>query len=108
MLLQSVAIKCGRSWGGRSGALRGRCAIERAVDAISVAILREFGQLARQVQRVPEEYPIKVLTPDRSNQPFDERMRDRSVRNRLDFFDLEGRAGWRAICGIETAGRDRC
>src|SRR6202030_1944892 len=46
-------------------------------------------QLARQVHGVPEKYPIKVLTPDRSDQPFDERMRDRSVRNRLDLLDLQ-------------------
>jgi hypothetical protein len=38
----------------------------------------------RQVHGGPEKYPIKVLTPDRSDQPFDERMRDRSVRKRLD------------------------
>ena len=54
-----------------------------------VVIVREFAQLARQVHGVPEEYPIEILTPDRSDQPFDERMRDRSVWNRLDFLDLE-------------------
>ena len=46
-------------------------------------------QLARQVNDVPEECPIKVLTPDGSDQPFDERMRDRSVRDRLDLLDPE-------------------
>ena len=54
-----------------------------------VVIIPEFAQLAHQVDGVPEERPIKVLTPDGSDQPFDERMRDRSVRNRLDFLDLE-------------------
>jgi hypothetical protein len=66
-----------------------RRAIERAVDAIRVVIVHEFAKLARQVHGVPEEYPIKVLTPDSSDQPFDERMGDRSVRNRLDLLDLE-------------------
>jgi hypothetical protein len=32
---------------------------------------------------------IEVLTPDGSDQPFDEGMRDRGVRNRLDLIDLE-------------------
>jgi hypothetical protein len=50
---------------------------------------RIFLQLARQVHGVPEKYPIKVLTPDRSDQPFDERMRDLSVRNRLDLLDFQ-------------------
>src|SRR5258708_36897658 len=54
-----------------------------------VVIVLVFLQLARQVHGVPEKYPIKVLTPDRSDQPFDERMRDRSVRNRLDLLDLQ-------------------
>ena len=89
MLPPSVTIKRGRSRGRCAGALRGRRAIERAVDAMRVVIIREFAQLPRQVHGVPEEYAIEVLAPDRSDQPFDERMRDRSVRNRLDLLDLE-------------------
>src|SRR6202022_3951405 len=69
--------------------MRRRRATERAVDAIRVVIVLVFLQLARQVHGVPEKYPIKVLAPDRSDQPFDERMRDRSVRNRLDLLDLQ-------------------
>jgi hypothetical protein len=49
----------------------------------------EFAKLARQVHGVPEEHLIKVLTSDSSDQPFDERMRDRSVWNRFDFLDLK-------------------
>jgi hypothetical protein len=63
--------------------------IERAVDPLRIVIIPELVQLASQVSAVPEEYPMKVLTPDCSDQPFDVRMRDRSVRNRLDFLDLE-------------------
>ena len=59
------------------------------MDAIRDVVVPEFSELARQVHGVPEEYPIEVLTPDRSNQPFDERMRDWSVRDRLDFLDLD-------------------
>ena len=89
MLLPSVTMKCGTSGGRNTAALCGRCAIERAMNALRVVIVREFGKLSRRVQSVPEEYPIKIFTPDRSNQPFDEGMRDRDVRNRLDHFDLE-------------------
>src|SRR3954447_3515581 len=59
------------------------------MDAMRIVIVPEFVQLADQVRSVPEKCPIKVLPPDRSDQPFDERMRDRSVRNRLDLLDFE-------------------
>jgi hypothetical protein len=74
--------------------LRGRRAIERAVDAIRVIVIPEFLQLPRQVDGVPEQYAIETQAPDRPNQPFDERMRDRSVRNRLDLLDPEDRVSW--------------
>jgi hypothetical protein len=35
------------------------------------------------------KYPIGILTPDLSNQPFAEKMRDGSARNRLDLLDLK-------------------
>lgn len=78
------------------------------MDTIRIVILLEFAKLARQVDGVPEEYPIEVLTPDSSDQPFDERMRDRSVRNRFDFLDFEeaqvGR-GWGAhLANAAAAG----
>jgi hypothetical protein len=57
---------------------------ERAVNAMGVVIVLVFVQLARQVHGIPEEYAVKILTPHRSDQPFDERMRDWSVPNRLN------------------------
>lgn len=89
MLLPGMVIERGRSRCGRADALRGRRAIERAVDPIRVVVVFEFDQLACQVHSIPEEYPIKVLPPDRSDQPFDKRMGDRSIRHRLDLLDLE-------------------
>ena len=74
MLPPSVTVKRGRSRYGCAGALRGRRTIERAVDTMRVVIVPEFAQFSHQVHGVPEEYPIEVLTPDRANQPFDERM----------------------------------
>ena len=69
--------------------MRGRGAIEGAVDAMRVVIILELAEFSRQIHRVPEEYPIEILTPDRSNQAFDERMinsqRTRSRLHRLSF-----------------------
>jgi hypothetical protein len=41
-----------------------------------IVVILEVAQLAVHVNGVPEEYPIKVLTPDCSDQPFDVRMRE--------------------------------
>ena len=59
------------------------------MDAIRVVTVPEFAERARQVHGVPEEHLVTVLTPDSSDQPFAERMRDRSVWNRFDFLDLK-------------------
>ena len=76
----------------RRSLLRGAVALAgltKLARAQGVVIVSEFDQLPRQVHRVPEKHAIEVLTPDRADQPFDERMRNRSVRNRLDLLDLE-------------------
>ena len=52
-----------------------------------VVIIRERVQLPRQVNRVPEEHVIEIFAADGANQPFNERMRNRRVRNRIDLFD---------------------
>ena len=57
--------------------------------AVLVVIIREGLQLSRQVERVPEEHVIEIFAPDSADQPFNERMRDRGVRNRLDLLDLD-------------------
>ncbi len=59
------------------------------MHATCVVIVPEFAQLSHQVHGIPEEYPIKVLTPDRADQALNERMRNRGVRNRLDLVDLD-------------------
>ena len=69
--------------------MRRRGATERTVDTMRVVIIPEFAQLAHQVDGVPEEGQIKVLTPNSSDQPFDKRMGNRSVRDRLDLLDPE-------------------
>ena len=44
------------------------------MNAMSIIIVFVFVQLARQVCGIPKEYPIKILTPDCSDEPFDKRM----------------------------------
>jgi len=59
------------------------------VHAVRVVIIRECVQLPRQVDRVPEEDVIEVFAADGADQPVNERMRNRRVRNRLDLLDRE-------------------
>ena len=66
--------------------LRGRGACKRAVHALRVVII---SQLPLEVGSVPEKHAIQVLAPNRADQPFDERMRNRRIRNRLDLLDFE-------------------
>jgi len=57
--------------------------------AMRIKVMLEINQLCLQVCRGPEQHPIQVLTPDRSDQPFDKGMRQRHARNRFDFGDSE-------------------
>jgi Resolvase, N terminal domain len=53
---------------------------------VGVVIVLVFVQLSRQVHGIPEEYAVKILTPDRSDQPFDKRSRQsRGRRTMLHF-----------------------
>ena len=49
-----------------------RIAIERAMDAVLIAINLEVIRLAL---RVPKDYVVKILVPDRADQPSDKQMR---------------------------------
>lgn len=51
-----ASVHC--NWGGAS---------EGAVRATRIVIIAEIAQFARQVERVPEECTVKVLTPDRAD-----------------------------------------
>ena len=54
-----------------------------------VVIIGECFQLSRQIERVPEKHVIEIFAADGADQPFDERMRNRRVRNRFDLLDRE-------------------
>ena len=89
MLLPGVTFK--RRMDGRrfTGALIWGATAERLVNAIAIEIEPELFQFSRQVRGIPEQYAVKVLTPDRADQPFYEGMGNWDVRNRLDLVDLE-------------------
>ena len=89
MLLPSVLIKRSRSRGFCTGALRWRGTVERAVHARSVVIVPKGIQLPHQIRYVPEEDAVEIFSANGADQPFDERMRNGRVRNRLDLLDLE-------------------
>lgn len=89
MVSPSVMIKDGMD-GRRFARSFSRCAAtERLVNAIFVIVDPEFFQLSLQVDCVPDEYVIKKLSSNRSDQPFYERMGHRYRRDRLDLVDLE-------------------
>src|SRR5712692_8331257 len=67
--------------------MRWRGAVKRAVHARCVVIVSECRQLPRQVDYVPEEHAIEIFVANGADHPFDERMRNRDVRNRLDLLD---------------------
>jgi hypothetical protein len=47
------------------------------MHAMVVVVIPEGVELARQIDRVPEEDAVQVLTPDRPDQTLNERMRHR-------------------------------
>jgi hypothetical protein len=59
------------------------------MNGIRVVVCLKVGQLPREVDRVPEEHVVKIFVANGSDQRFDERMRNRGVRNRLDLLDPE-------------------
>ena len=59
------------------------------MDAVTVVIDSKRFELSLQIKRIPEEYVIEILAPQRADQPFDERMRYRYMGHRLDFVDFK-------------------
>ena len=89
MLPPYVEAQQGRGGWRHASALRRRGSVERAVGAKFVVIIPECLELARQVDRVPEQHAIEVLAADSADKPFYEWMRSRDIGHRLDLIDLE-------------------
>lgn len=72
-----------------ASALFWRGAVKRSVDPKFVVIIPECIELAREVDRVPEELAIEILAADGADQPFDERVRSRLIGYGLDLINCE-------------------
>ena len=59
------------------------------MGAMTVKVALEIKELRLQISRGPEERAVQTFAPNGANQPFDEGMRERHVRHRLDFLDVE-------------------
>ena len=46
-------------------------------------------QLPLQIERIPEEHAIEIFAANCTDQPFDERMRNRRIGHRLDLVDFD-------------------
>ena len=59
------------------------------MGAMTVKVALEIKELRLQISRGPEESAVQTFAPNGANQPFDEGMRERHVRHRLDFSHVE-------------------
>jgi hypothetical protein len=56
---------------------------------MTVIVPLEIEELHLQVRGRPEESAVQTLAPNGANRPFNEWMRERHVRHRLDFLHVE-------------------
>ncbi len=66
----------GRNW---------QSSLQSGMGSVAVIVMLKFDELRLKISCRPEQRPVEELAPKRANQSFDEGMRERRVRNRLDF-----------------------
>src|SRR5581483_10762582 len=59
------------------------------MNPVSIIIGSEFLQLVRKVHLTPEQNVIQILASNRSDQAFDKWMRDRHIRDRFNFLNIQ-------------------
>ena len=59
------------------------------MSAVNIAVELEVVQLSRQVSVIPEECAVEMLTPNGSDQAFDQRVRLWGKGDRHNLFDLQ-------------------
>ena len=64
-------------------------AVQRRVRAMTVVVLLKIKKSQLQVSDGPEQRAVETLAPNRADQAFDEWMRERHVRHRLDGCHVE-------------------
>ena len=66
-----------------------RAPVQPGMRSMPIVITLEVDELRLQIRGRPEERTVQTFPPNRSDQPFDEGMRERHVRHRLDFPQVE-------------------
>jgi hypothetical protein len=66
-----------------------RSPVQPRMRAVSVVVALELKELHLQIRGGPKQRAVQALASNTTNQAFDEGMRQRRVRHRLDFFDVE-------------------
>jgi hypothetical protein len=57
--------------------------------SVTVVVALEIEELHLQISGRPEQGAIQAFAPNGADEPFNERMRERHVRDGLDFFHVE-------------------
>ena len=63
--------------------------VDRLMNPLLVVVSSEGVKFSLKVGSIPAKEAIKVLTPNRSDQSLNERMRRRRIRDTFDFIDVE-------------------
>ena len=67
----------------------GWSAVKRPVNASAVVVFSEFVQLALKVMGTPERHEVEKFLPGRPDEPFDEGVGERHIRDGLDLLDFK-------------------
>src|SRR5713101_5718954 len=73
----------------RSRARVRRTPLQPRMSAMTIVVTLELKELQLQIGGRPEEGAIQAFPSNRANEPFDEGMRERRVRHRLDFLHVK-------------------
>lgn len=59
------------------------------MSPVDVVERLEVGEFSPEICRTPERHLVEVITAERPDEPFNERVGERDIRDGLDFIDLE-------------------
>ena len=82
-------VQIGRSHRRSVGEPQRRTAPQRGVAAYPVVVGLKLGQLPLQITPVPEQHLVQEFPAHRADQAFDERVRERHMRDRFEFVDVQ-------------------
>ena len=66
-----------------------RSAVNTAVNTLEVAVVAKRQEFALEVNGVPKQDLVEEVSPDRSNEPLDNRVGNRNVGDGLEFLNIE-------------------